>query len=423
VLAIAAAGSTAGVYLPSQSAVWPAAYASPFAGAGLHLSANLFLALTGLLCLAYALILAGGERLPLWAVLATLALCYGLLASGPPLLSRDIYGYLAYARMAALHGLNPYSRLPAEMVGDPLLPLAGWPYQHTPYGPLFTALTMPIALLPPSAAFWTIKGIVAGCAWLAVWLVARAAAARGVDGARAAVFFGANPAFLEAAVGGDHNDAIVLAAVAAGLLAALSQAPRLGRAVGWLVAATALKLSAALVPAFLLLSPRPAGSPLAPRRRAALVGWAALLLAAYVLLALILFGGGAFGFLTALGAEQRIVSPHSLPSETAIALGLAGTPTALRTAFLAAYLLALLYLAWRCARGMDWLTACGYATCGLLLASAWFLPWYAAWPLPFAALSRSRGLRLLALAISFYALTFHLPYISALLGSPGHPAP
>jgi len=417
-LAAAAAGATDGTYLPGERGVWPAGYRSPLAALGLALTPGLFLALTVVLVLLYLILLRTAGRLPFAAVAACLACAYALLAAGPPLLSRDVFGYIGYARMVAVHGLNPYVQTPSAMAGDPVLPLMGWPHQPTPYGPLFTALSAPLALLPPVAAYWAFKAILAAAALAAVLLLAAAANRRGLAPARAAIAFGANPAYLELMVGGDHNDGLVLAAICLCLLFLSAPTPRPRAGLTALVGATALKLSAAVVPTFLLAHPPAAANRPAGRGRLLLYTAACAALAAAASLAL--FGVHAFGFLDALGAEQRIVSPHSLPSEAAIALGLGGPPLWLKASFLAAFAALALHLLVETWRGRDWIAACGLATCGLLLATAWFVPWYATWPLPFAALAQDRRLRVAAVAISLYALTFHLPYLSPLLGSPGH---
>jgi hypothetical protein len=60
-------------------------------------------------------------------------------------------------------------------------------------------------------------------------------------------------------------------------------------------------------------------------------------------------------------------------------------------------------------RGNDWLRAAAWAATGLLLATAWLLPWYLLWPLPLAALSRDRALKLLLLALTAYQLGARVP--------------
>ena len=65
-------------------------------------------------------------------------------------------------------------------------------------------------------------------------------------------------------------------------------------------------------------------------------------------------------------------------------------------------------LAWT-ARGNDWVRAAGWATAALLLATAWLLPWYIAWALPLAAISRDRPLQALLLALTAYQLGARIP--------------
>ena len=70
-----------------------------------------------------------------------------ILVLGPPLISQDVFGYLAFARMGALHGLDPYTHVAAEAPTDPVFQFIGWPFQHSPYGPLFTLASYAMAPL------------------------------------------------------------------------------------------------------------------------------------------------------------------------------------------------------------------------------------------------------------------------------------
>ena len=63
-------------------------------------------------------------------------------------------------------------------------------------------------------------------------------------------------------------------------------------------------------------------------------------------------------------------------------------------------------LAWR---WRDSLTASGWATIALLVTLSWVLPWYILWVLPMAALSRSRKLRVAALALGAYLILTWMP--------------
>ena len=68
---------------------------------------------------------------------------------------------------------------------------------------------------------------------------------------------------------------------------------------------------------------------------------------------------------------------------------------------------------WRTRR---WLTACGWATVAVIVTLSWTLPWYIVWLLPFAALSRSRGLRVAAVLLGIYIYLAWMPYSAEVLG-------
>jgi hypothetical protein len=70
----------------------------------------------------------------------------------------------------------------------------------------------------------------------------------------------------------------------------------------------------------------------------------------------------------------------------------------------------LIYRTWKAPAGSSyWLTATGWATLGLLVASAWLVPWYAIWLLPLAALSASRTLLIASLMLCAYMLVIAVP--------------
>jgi alpha-1,6-mannosyltransferase len=416
-LAAGAAGAGNGVFLPGDAGLWPSWLASPLQILGLRIAAGGFQTLTLLLVASYALLLIGRAALPKRAIWPTLVASYALLALGPPLLSRDLIGYISYARMGVLYGLDPYSHVPASAPGDPLFALVGWPGQHTPYGPLFTILSYPLALLGPLGAYWAFKALAALATLLAVWLLARTAPARRRSPSAVAIFVGFNPALLEVTLGGDHNDTLLLALVALALALIFAPAARLRGGAAALVGAAALKLSAIVALPFMLACPAPAGRRLGRRERLSLLGAAALSLLAAALIALLVFGANALGFLGAIGAEQSFVSPHAIPAQLASLAGLSGTPGWWRALFLAIFLALCSFLMLRTARGADWVTCAGFAMIAICLCSAWFLPWYASWALPFAALSSSRTLRGATVGLCVYALAFHLPAAAGILAT------
>jgi hypothetical protein len=399
-------------YVPAESGGWPDWLAGPLRGAGSHLGSGDFQTLMLIVCGAYLLALASARSLPLRWIAAAVLAAHVILALGPPLISQDVFGYIAFARMGALHGLDPYTHFPAEAATDPVFGFIGWPFQHSPYGPLFTLASYATAPLGLAGALWTLKVLTALCSLGAVWLTARTASRLGRSAAFATVFVGLNPVLLVLAVGGAHNDTLLILALSVGLALSAGGRPR-GAALA-LAAGVGVKLTAGLLLPFLVL-----GEPRWRRRLEVTLAAAAGLLAVAAV-GVIGFGPHALGFLTAIGEQQQLVSTHSVPAETARLVGLSGTPGWWRQAWAAGFLLALAYALWRTARGADWRAAAGWATLALLVSTAWLLPWYAIWPLPLAAVCGNRRLRGAALLLCAYAVLIHLPLANPLL-SPAKP--
>jgi hypothetical protein len=107
------------------------------------------------------------------------------------------------------------------------------------------------------------------------------------------------------------------------------------------------------------------------------------------------------------GESQGHTSHLSIPTTFARISGIGVGAT--RAGALALYAALVAYLLVWTYRGNDWLRAAAWATFGLLLATAWLLPWYLLWPLPLAALSRDRLLKLLLLALTAYQLGARIP--------------
>lgn len=413
-------------YVPGRTGGWPDWMAGPLRGlgGGGALSPGVFQTLTLIMCAGYlaALAAARGRALSLRAVAVAVLAANAILLLGPPLLSQDVFGYLAFARLGVLHGLDPYRHILFEALTDPIYPFVGWPYQHSPYGPLFTLASYAMAPLGLAGGVWALKATMVAASLLAVALTARAAGRQGDSRAYAAAFVGLNPVLLELAVGGAHNDTVVLAFLAGALALTAGSAPRLladrGSRRSWsggalaLAAGVGVKVAAGVVLPFLVLAP-PGWR---ERGRLALAG--ALGLALVAVVGLIGFGSHALGFLNAVGEQQQLVASHSVPAETARLVGLSGTPGWWREGFVAAFALVLAYALWRTARGADWRVAAGWSTLALLLSTAWLLPWYAIWPLPLAALGGDRRLRAATLLVCAYAILIHLPLADSLLSPP-----
>lgn len=320
------------------------------------------------------------------------------------LLSHDVYSYVDYARLGVVHGLDPYVHPPEAVPSDPVYADVAWTEATSAYGPLFTLATYPLAWLPVDLAVAVLKAAAAlSVAGLAL-VVARIASWRGIEPLRAAAFVALNPLVLVHVVGGAHNDGLAM------LLAMLAVAAALGgRWAGTgaaLAASVAVKASAAVLAPFAFvasLSPAHRSANAAARLVAGALG-GALAIAAAAYLAFGWDWTGAFGL---AGENQDRTSHMSIPITFARITGL--DPDPVRTAALVLYAAALAYLLARVWHGHDWVRAAAWASLGLLLASAWLLPWYLIWVLPLAAISRDRPVQLLALALTAYQLGARIP--------------
>ncbi len=413
-LLAAGAASAPTFYVPGRSGGWPSWMAGPLEGLGLSLSSGSFQTLTLVMCAGYAAVLLAARVLSGRAIAVAIVAANAALLLGPPLISQDVFGYLAFARLGVLHGLDPYTHVAAEAPTDAVFPFIGWPFQHSPYGPLFTLGTYAITPLGVAGGLWALKATAVAASLGAVALTAKAAERMGGSAKAAAAFVGLNPVLLELAMGGAHNDTLVLLALAGALALAAGAVPRLRAAAMVLVAGVGVKASAGLVLPFVVLAPTPWRERL---RVAASAGGALALLA---VVAVVGFGAHAFGFLGALGEQQQLVATHSIPAETARLVGLVGVPGWWRHAFLGVLAAVLALTLWRTARGADWRAMAGWATLALLLSTAWLLPWYAIWMLPLAALADSRRLRAATLAFCAYAILIHLPLADPLLSPARH---
>lgn len=359
---------------------------------------------------AYLGALALAPRLGRRAVWTAIVGLVALFACLPPLLSHDVYSYIDYARLAVRHGLDPYVNAPRSAPADPAFPHVTWTKATSAYGPLFTLATYPLAWIPVGVAVYVLKALSAAAVLATAWLVARLAPARGVDPLRAAAFVALNPLVLVHVVGGPHNDAFAVLLTTLGIAAVLSAREATGGAA--LVSAAAVKVSAAITIPFALLANPPTGG--RPLREQEGLRPLAHLLAGGVATAVLIgaaawagFGDHWLDLVTRIGGSQNRTSHLSIPTTAARLSGL--DPDSARAAFLVLYATLLAYLLAWTHKGGDWLRAAAWASTGLLLATAWLLPWYVLWPLPAAALSRDRVLQALLLALTAYQLGARIP--------------
>jgi hypothetical protein len=286
----------------------------------------------------------------------------------PPSFSCDIYGYVAYGRLSALHGLNPYLTTQKALrdLGDPVGPFLKWNIS-SPYGPLWTSICVALAWLLRGAGLFAevvaLKLIAAGAVVAAAWS-GRRVAERLTPGSGDLAFLAVslNPLFIIEGPGNGHSDLVMMALVVVAFDAAL--AGRTARAALFAGLAGAIKfLPLLLVPWLVLARGRP-GSARAFARDALV---AAALAALPVVLS---FWPYWAGLQTLGGLVQRFSSGQrasAATSEGTTALVLLATYAA-GTLWLLRGEPARLLSAWM-----------AVATAIFLFAAGMWLPWYLSW--------------------------------------------
>jgi len=309
--------------------------------------------------------------------------------AGPLLLSRDVYSYWAYARIAADHHRDPYVVPPARFPHDPATNVVapGWRGTTSVYGPGFTAGSIAVDRVAgnsPERAGLIFRTTAALAAVAATLLAARIARRK----AFAAAFIGWNPLLAISFAGGGHNDSWMLLLMLGALALALERRDLAAGSV-WMLAA-AIK-----IPALLLL-----GLQLARGRPRIWVGSAVAAVAGSIA-ATVAFGDGWLGSLLQLGNRE---SRYALP----VRLEHFGVPDPV------AHALALIALAaggiWLVRHALRGRPRLGLAACLLVLTSPWLLPWYATWPVALAAVEDDAVAQVLALSTAAYLLPSRIPF-------------
>lgn len=330
---------------------------------------------------------------------------HALFLLAPPLLSQDVFSYIAYARLGIAHSLDPYTHSPLAIPHDAVFGFAGSKSAKSVYGPAFTLLTYPLSGLGVAGAFWVLKAVAAAASLGIVAFVWRGAVLLGRDPVAPALLVGLNPHLLVHDVAGAHNETLVVLVTVAGIVAFLAGRPRASAAIA--TGAAGLKASAGLVVPYLVAAAR-------PRWRGALVA-AVLAVVGIALVALIGFGTHALDALGLLSSNQDRTSRWSFPYKTAQLLGavLPGDRLdyrdAVRALYGAAFAGVFAWTLWRTWRGADPIRMAGWATLAILVASAWLVPWYALWLLPLAALAADRRLWWATLALCAWMLPIAIP--------------
>jgi hypothetical protein len=354
--------------------------------------------------IAYFVILASARTLSKRTIVLSVVALHLILLMTPPLQLTDMFNYIGYARLGALHGLNPYTHVIWDELHDPVYRLSTWHHLKSPYGPLFTAVSYVLPLGSLAASYWLMKvlTVLGSLAFLA--LVWRCAQTLGRDPRFAFVFVAFNPIYLVYAVGGFHNDFFMLVPSLGAVTLLLVRRDRAAGAV--LMLAVAVKFTAILLLPFLLMAVRPA------RRRMLDI----LLGAATTAIPLLVLSLALFGFsLPNLQDQSTLLTWFSVPNVVGLILGTGGSPTLLRLFDLGVVIAVILLLR----RRGDWIANAGWATLALLASLAWLMPWYVIWLAPLAALSTSPRLRKATIVMTVFLVLTFIPAMQMFLQSQG----
>jgi len=311
------------------------------------------------------------------------ALAVALVPMYPPT-AVDLFHYHADARTLWVVQANPLVVPPQETA----YPIGiSWQEQPSPYGPVWSLLTAVVAPLmvwgdhhlAALLAFKVLAGAAfLGCAWMVYRLAERFVPGRGM---LAFVLFAWNPFVLLRAVGNGHNDLVMMLFA---LLAIEAAARRDWRGAFPLLAISALiKYTTALLGPPMLLYAW-AHTPGTPRERARALAPALGIAAAMTVVAYVPFWAGLDTFDTVRRQTELMIT--SVPELVQATLALR-TDDALATAIARQGLIAVVVLiaipvTWGSRRSVDRLVIGGFTLLFLYLviASAWFRPWYMLWP-------------------------------------------
>ncbi len=302
-----------------------------------------------------------------------------LVAVAVPPVGHDMWSYAMYGRMVSVHGVSPYTHVPADYPNDPLLSLVGWRNTPSVYGPGFVAVAAVGTAVTGSSPlanrvfFQGIEALAMAGAMVLVWRRTRDPAAL--------AFVGLNPALIAAVTDG-HNDLLVGVAVLAGALLVTDERP---------VAAGVAMAAGALVKIVVLL-------PLAGLFVWAWVRWGRVKafvmagVAAGVIIGAYACAGGWSALQPVLDAAGKRTTRASFWNWPG-AVGVRPGPLPLLTLALIAAALIVLP---RRSGSPAWVA--GAVVLAFLLTAQYVLPWYVAWGLPTLALVWRSRLALLAAA-------------------------
>ena len=339
-----------------------------------------------------------------------------------PIFSRDVYSYLAQGRLYAT-GANPYENWVSQLPGWFMQGADGlWAESYSPYGPVFLVI---------AAAFWWVSGgvpevgvlLFRGLSLVSMWLLMRCLIKLSVH-FRSRISFAlwmavANPLFLIIMVAAAHNDVLMLALLAAGMLLVLRQKFVLGMvAFGASIAIKPIVLVTLPFLVFVALrNDRPEGLRL--RERLQLWVPAALLMGGFLIVVGALTGLW-FGWIPAMMTSGSAAFPYAPVGLLGLGIGWAlslfgvNAATAAGVFYTLARVSAAVLIAWwalRCQREEFRIARvprdAALALVAVVLSAPIVQPWYLLWVLPLYVLWRSNSvswLRWLYLSIAVLVL-------------------
>ena len=346
---------------------------------------------------AYLCALAAVQSLSMRLIAVAVVALHLILLLTPPMQLSDLFNYLGYARLGALHHLNPYRHVINQEMFDPVFGYSSWHNLRSPYGPLFTAITYPLAFVSIPVAYWVLKIVTVTLSLGFVALVWQCARQLGRDPRMPVAFVALNPIFLVYEIGAFHNDFFMLVPMLGAISLVLARRDRTAGAV--LMLAVAVKFTAVVLLPFLIVA-----AATRDRRIRLLVGAAggAAVMAA---LSVSLFGLS----IPNLSQQSTLLTGTSIPNVIGLILRVGGgTPLLLTICLLGAVLV----VAHQFLRNRDWVAGAGWATVALIASLSWLMPWYVVWLLPLAALVRGPRLRRVSIALTIYLILSFMNWTS-----------
>jgi hypothetical protein len=357
--------------------------------------------------------LKNNEGFPVKRVVLVVVVWAVPLLLAPPLFSRDVYTYAAQGEMVS-HNINPYVYGPNVLGSTPFNTFSDpfWANNPSPYGPNF--LTVDGAVDQASGHNFLIDLLLlrlVEIAGIALMVAATPTLARWAkrDPAHAVLLGAGSPLVLLSLLAGDHNDALMVGL----LMAGLAVARRFGTVPGVIICALAAGVKSPAALGVLFLGWVWAGPDASVRRRIGHTALAGLIALATMELATLVsgFGWGWVGTSTTAAAAFTGVTPINVVARVVSMLThLLQVPVStahLHPVFEVLGLLVAAYVAYRLLRRAPQdgvVRALGLALLVVALLSPIVWAWYVTWGVVVAAAAASPRMRnVLIVVATFWA--------------------